>query len=294
MNVDLDIDNYELDDILKLFKLRVDFDESDLKRAKQIVLKTHPDKSKLSPDYFLFYSKAYKMIYSIWEFRKKGDVDAIKNTEYSNYSEKEKGLLLDTFFESNTKIKSGKNFNEWFNKEFIKNQSKDKDKGYGDWMQDVNTVDESINCSSTALMHEEIEKRKHKMSALIKCEDIQDYSYSCGASELTGTSTSTYDSGLFSGLQYQDLYKAHTETLIPVSQEDYEKKQKFKNINEFVSHRNGQDIKPLSEIQALQYLNQKNMKEEEMSTRRAYDLAKQTELSVKQSQEFWSGIQLLK
>ena len=58
MNVDLNIDNYELDDILKLFKIRVDFDESDLKRAKQIVLKTHPDKSKLSPDYFLFYPLA--------------------------------------------------------------------------------------------------------------------------------------------------------------------------------------------------------------------------------------------
>jgi hypothetical protein len=141
-------------------------------------------------------------------------------------------------------------------------------------------------------MHEEIEKKKQKMSALIKCEEIQDYSRSCGASELSGTNS--YDSGLFSGLQYQDLYKAHTETLIPVSQEDYEKKQKFKNVNEFVSHRNGQDTKPLSEMHALQYLNQKNMKEEEMSTRRAYDLAKQTELSVKQSQEFWSGIQLLK
>ena len=34
--IDLDIDNYNLNDILNLFKLDADFDENDLKRAKQI------------------------------------------------------------------------------------------------------------------------------------------------------------------------------------------------------------------------------------------------------------------
>ena len=144
MSVDLDISNYELNDILKLFKIKINFDETDLKKAKQIVLKTHPDKSNLAPEYFIFYSKAYKMIYSIWEFKKKGDVDITKNTEFSNYSEKEKGAILDNFFESNTEIKSGKNFNEWFNKEFIKNKIENENKGYGDWLQDVNDNDEVL------------------------------------------------------------------------------------------------------------------------------------------------------
>ena len=57
MSVDLDINNYNLQDILSLFKIPVNFDERDLKKAKQIVLKTHPDKSKLPAEYFLFYSK---------------------------------------------------------------------------------------------------------------------------------------------------------------------------------------------------------------------------------------------
>jgi hypothetical protein len=55
-SVDLDINNYNLQDILSLFKIPVNFDEHDMKRAKQIVLKTHPDKSKLPAEYFLFYS----------------------------------------------------------------------------------------------------------------------------------------------------------------------------------------------------------------------------------------------
>ena len=63
MSVDLDISHYNLQDILSLFKVPINFDEQDMKRAKAIVLKTHPDKSKLPPEYFRFYSQAYKMLY---------------------------------------------------------------------------------------------------------------------------------------------------------------------------------------------------------------------------------------
>ena len=54
--LELDIKKYDLDDILKLFKLERNFGEQDLKNAKKIVLLTHPDKSGLHPDYFRFYS----------------------------------------------------------------------------------------------------------------------------------------------------------------------------------------------------------------------------------------------
>ena len=70
-NVDLNIDNYNLIDLLNLFQLNFYFNENDLKNAKKIVLKTHPDKSKLPKEYFLFYSKAYKYIFKIFDFRQK-------------------------------------------------------------------------------------------------------------------------------------------------------------------------------------------------------------------------------
>ena len=81
-NVDLNIDNYTYEDILGLFHLNYNFDVNDLKSAKKIVLKTHPDKSKLPNEYFLFYSKAYKMLYYVYEFRlksKKSDDDKYEN-----------------------------------------------------------------------------------------------------------------------------------------------------------------------------------------------------------------------
>jgi hypothetical protein len=298
MELDLDINNYNLDDILNLFKIPTNFDEQDLKRAKQVVLKTHPDKSRLPADYFRFYSKAYKMLYSVWDFRKRGDVDSKnpKNTEYTNFSDKEKNVLLDQFFESNDKFKNSHKFNDWFNKEFEKNKLSNEAeiKGYGDWLKTDEDIEPIKNVSMATMKHE-FDKKKSQARSLILREDVQDFwsNNSISASELSNESPETYDSGLFSGLGFQDLYKAHTETVIPVTEEDYEKRQKFKNVNEYMSYRNKQDTKPLSEQQALEYLNQKNEKEEEKSVRRAYELAKQTELAKQKNQDFWSGLQLL-
>ena len=46
-NIDLNLENYSLDDILDLFKLPYQFTEQHLKQAKRIVYQTHPDKSDL-------------------------------------------------------------------------------------------------------------------------------------------------------------------------------------------------------------------------------------------------------
>jgi len=83
--------------------------------------------------------------------------------------------------------------------------------------------------------------------------------------------------------------------VIPVTEEDYENIQKFNNVNEFMAHRNAQthNMKPLSEQQAMDYLKNRDKKEDQNAVIRAYDLAKQTEESQRRQQGFWSNIQLL-
>jgi hypothetical protein len=299
--VDLNIDNYELRDILHLFKIPADFNESELKRAKQIVLKTHPDKSKLDPEYFRFYSKAYKMLYNIWEFRKLGDVDNTnKNTDYINDSEEEKKIILDNFFEKTGKFKNSNEFNGWFNDQFERNKDKDIEKGYGEWFKNEDTETDADNNNdrpvTMATMAQEFEKKKTvaRSKSLIEYQGIRElYSASSYACELSTDQTETFSSDLFSNLAYQDLHQAHTQTVIPVTDEDFASKQKFNNVNEFMSHRNGQDTKPLSEQQAMQYLNNRTRKDEEVAVSRAYQLAKQTELAKQKNQEFWAGIKLI-
>ena len=54
-DLDLDLNNYELEDLLNLFKLPYNFSEEQLKSAKKIVLQTHPDKSNLPERLFFIF-----------------------------------------------------------------------------------------------------------------------------------------------------------------------------------------------------------------------------------------------
>ena len=53
--LDLNLDNYGLDELLALFKIDDIMNEDNLSQAKSIALKMHPDKSGLDKDYFLFF-----------------------------------------------------------------------------------------------------------------------------------------------------------------------------------------------------------------------------------------------
>ena len=81
-NIDLNLENYNLTDLLNLFKLDIYFKEEDLKTAKTMALKTHPDKSRLDQKFFVFFMRAYRRIEQIYNFRKKKEQD-IHNVEYS-------------------------------------------------------------------------------------------------------------------------------------------------------------------------------------------------------------------
>ena len=66
-----------------------------------------------------------------------------------------------------------------------------------------------------------------------------------------------YSSDIFSKLKYEDLKKAHTETVVPVTREDYERMPKYKNYKDMMNVRKNQDTTPVSLQQANSYLNKK-------------------------------------
>ena len=64
-NLDLNIDNYSLEDLYNLFNIPGGIlNEVNLKTAKQIVYKMHPDKSNLDQKYFLFFLNSQSSLYS--------------------------------------------------------------------------------------------------------------------------------------------------------------------------------------------------------------------------------------
>jgi len=298
--LDLNLDNYELNDILNLFKIPENFDENDLKSAKKIVLKIHPDKSGLHPDYFRFFSKAYKSIYEIWVFKNKTEknLDGNESTEYipkTEFFDREKKKLLDNFLEKEKK--SEKDFNKWFNEQFDKNkiEREEESRGYGSWLKSDEDLDNE-NITSLTQLGEEIERKKQKVRALALTmyNGVDDITANyIGASNLTGDAPVSFGSDLFSSLQYEDLRKAHTETVVPVTFEDYNNVKKFNNVNEYNTYRNNQNIVPLSEIQAREYLSNKEKYQEKESTERAYKLAQQLEEAQKKQDNYWASIRYI-
>lgn len=289
-DLDLDIDNYNLDDILNLFKLESDFDENDLKQAKKIVLQVHPDKSRLPAKYFIFYSKAYKVLYNIHEFRNKSSNK--KEENYAILSNEDKNKALENFFEKNKSLKNPQGFNAWFNEQFEKNKIavESEETGYGDWLRSEEDVEPEKKISQ-AEMAIEFDKKKKQVRSLVVHKDISDiYANNLGGSNLSNNAPEEFSSDLFSNLSYQDLKQAHTESVIPVTEEDYFNIKKFNNVNEYVSYRSTQDTKPLSEMQAMEYLKNKSRIDDQEASKRAYELAKQVEQSKQNSKSFWGNI----
>lgn len=294
VTVDLDISNYNLEDILRLFQVPENFNEADLKRAKQQVLRIHPDKSRLEPKYFLFYSKAYKTLYSIWEFNNKKTDKTMNTEEYIplDTSEENKRKALNSFFDNNKRLKDTNNFNTWFNEQFEKQKvsKEEEEEGYGSWLKSNEDVDET-EITNMRAMNEHIEKRKKDVRALTVHRGVSDMtSQGVGASNLLDGPQENYSSDMFSSVGFQDLKQAHVESVIPVTNDDYKNVPKFRSVNDYVNHRNTQNTTPLSEIQAQQYLAQREKQESSMSTRRAYELAKQTEVAQEKNKAFWGGI----
>ena len=163
MNIDLNIENYSLEDILNLFKLDIYFNDKDLINAKKIVLKTHPDKSGLNKDIFLFYCKAFRLLKNINDFKNKEQKCAnnkYHKDEYTNDFDDENNKEIVNKLMKNKKD----NFNEWFNKLFEKlNLNDEQDNGYGDWLSNDSVVVDNEKCKNMEMVHDSIEKRRKEL-----------------------------------------------------------------------------------------------------------------------------------
>lgn len=279
--LNLNIDTYNLEDILKLFALNSNFDEEDLKKAKKIVLMTHPDKSGLDANYFRFYCAAYKVLVFIWEFKNKKTSKHIEKYEH----DRQNSFIVPDCLNSD-KMKNPKTFNKWFNDEFnkVKVYTDDETHGYGDWFKS----DSDIYHDTSSGNH--IEQRKHEIKSTVPYKEYSELSLYRGASNLTGEVPISYAADVFSGLKYDDLYTAYTETVVPVTVEDYESTKKFNNVDDYKKYRNLQNITPPELNVSMQHLENMKVVDEKETSARAYKLAKQLEEVKEKQNQFLSRL----
>ena len=366
-SLDLNIDNYNLPDILALFNLPTLFNEEDLKRARIAVLKTHPDKCQLPKEYFLFFTKAYRIIHQIYTIRHPvtdehytqsvertprqstntvvpslrcvakdtlsapytpidgGAAAAAKSVvdygrlmrsegyrpdatdEYSQATHERMKKRLDEMMGGtgtgtsragtgggNTGPAKVSEFNKWFNEKFDQYRLKDDETetGYDAWFrgtEDTDAAAEDDDGGTWADKVKRLNQRKQELRNKYALVERTELEYAGGGGggagagyDLTRERPQEYSSGIFGNLRYEDLKKAHTETVIPVTEEDYYKTKRFNNVNELQTFRDQsrRDLhRDTSKAEQERIYEQSRMRQEEEDTRRAFILAKQDEIS---------------
>jgi len=281
-NLDLNIQNYNLNDLLNLFKLNTNFTEEDLKNAKKIVLKTHPDKSNLDKKYFLFFSSAYKILFQLYNFKNRIES---KNTEYYVEEDENNKLLIE-------KVLKKDNFNEWFNKEFEKLNIKENDNGYEEWLKSEENMDYRTTTKNN--MERDIYEKKKELRSIVKREEIKSIQELQDNNILGLNKVEEYSSDIFGNFRYEDLKKAHIETVIPVTEEDIDERNIFNNLEQLNRHRNSQNLIPLSLKQANDYLYDIKNNDEEININRAYNLALENENNIKKNNDFMKRLRQIK
>ena len=273
-DIDLNIENYNYRELLDLLSLRYDFDEDDLKRAKKMVLMTHPDKSKCDKEIFLFMAKVYKLVYQVYITTNKINSFSInsKDTEYDNdVCNIIKDYNSNEFKEQLNKFSKSKNFNTEFNKLFEKYKlsSEEEESGYANWLKENEECKIAKNKNE---MNEYIENKKRHLSSLIVYKEPSELNNnSINTSNLINKKPEYYESNVFDKLKYDDVKKVYTETVIPVTHDEYKNKQKFTSVGDYKTHRN-------NDLNKIKYNTQINKNKHITETERAYQLVKQDKL----------------
>jgi len=260
MSYNLDINTYSLEEMFGLFDLTYDLTEESMRAAKKKVLMIHPDKSKLSSEYFLFYKQAYEIILDIYKQKNRIQNAPLSATVYNPEVTKTKGIgnqQTETVhfnpqkcFASVTPTESkeiqGKKFNDKFNELYETNMAKKTDPSKHDWFRQESAQDDfagrNINSKNMGEAIEEIKVKQglNQMSVYNGVREIRPMGFGTSYYEDADDSanTSYVECDIFSKLKFDDLRKVHRDqTVFAVSEKDFSKVTQYKNVDQYVNAR---------------------------------------------------------
>jgi len=262
----LDIHMYKFNEILEIFGLSTSITVEDLKRAKMIVLKTHPDKSGLSPDYFLFYKKAFDMVVEYYnENQKTTKIVPQTNPDYVPLSVSNKSIekQVNTAVGKMDKQEFQTKFNQLF-EENMQTTTNNKN----EWFTKEEPVYDVPKANSAAGIGRAIDQIKRTTNAITRYQGVEDL-------VIRSTGTSLYedeDDGSyvscdpFSKLKFDDLRKVHKDqTIFAVQESDIKNRVQYKSQDELKTARNTDSLTPLEKEKAERILREREqVKREQM------------------------------
>jgi hypothetical protein len=295
MSYNLDINTYSLEEMFSLFDLTYDLTEESMRAAKKKVLMIHPDKSKLSSEYFLFYKQAYEIILDIYKQKNRIQNAPLSATVYNPEVVKTKGIgnqQSETVNNYNPKEIQGKKFNDKFNELYETNMAKKTDPSKHDWFRQESAQDDftgrNINSKNMGEAIEEIKVRQQsqQMSVYNGVREIRPMGFGTSYYEDADDSqnTSYVECDIFSKLKFDDLRKVHRDqTVFAVSEKDFSKVTQYKNVDQYVNAREQNKGTAMSKEESNGVLERQQREyERAMMQKQQRDLLLQREYEAKQ------------
>lgn len=263
----LNINMYSLDDLLGLFDLKTNMTLEDLRRAKKSVLMLHPDKSRLSPDYFLFYKKAFDVIVDVFNNQNKTNQPVTE--ENSQYKPLESDFNKSTVNKVKTIVKDmpANEFQNKFNKLFEENMVSKPDNSRNEWFKTEEPIFQTSEHVSTKNMGRVFDDFKQKNASLVQYRGVQEMVFNNGSQLYEDDTNDNYiSSDPFSKLKFDDLRKVHKDqTIFSVSEKDYSNMPKYSSVDQYNRERSKNMGSPLDKKDAEYLLaQQENVFKERM------------------------------
>lgn len=284
----LNLDEYNLEDIMDLFGLDHGFTETDLRNAKKVIMKVHPDKSHLDKQFFIFFSKAYNILCYIFKFREKHGNDGCVQYDKKSYKDEAEEAKFAKFL-------SSKDFNKKFNQLFEANKvtTEFEEGGYGDWYKNDEGEQKHQSITSVSQMGDAFHKERLRTKELIEYKGVHDMSGSGLGTDLAMGRPENYSSDLFSKLPYEDLRKAHEENVVPVLESDVKRSYSSFEQLQFQRDSNSRSFVPLDGEELKSHLKEKKYSDSIATSERAFALAKQAEQAAEAKKKFNKNFQFL-
>ena len=278
----LDIQTYNLDELLKLFDLDYDFDVEQLKIAKKKVLFLHPDKSKLSSDYFLFYKKAFDIVYAFF----------VEKTKQERNVPKEKTVYdpnnddgVRTEISGVMKSMKNKEFQNKFNELFEQNMVSTQDTTKNEWFKNTDPIyNQEVKGSVNDAIHQV------KNQGLVKYNGVQNMSTYSG-NQLYEQDDDVYaSSDIFSKLKFDDLRRVHKdETVFAVSENDIHNMKTYASVEHLNRDRGQQNLTPMEENEARKTINNHQRQQDEYMMKKQYEATQKSMIYEEKNKEVLSN-----
>lgn len=267
----LNINMYSLEELLGLFDLTYDLDMEGVKRAKKKVLMLHPDKSRLSSDYFIFYKRAFEVIVHFYEEKtRQNRTVPTEEIKYSpmNTSQQKSKQVNDVI---NNMKKS--EFQNKFNEMFEQNMKTAPDPKRNEWFKKEDPIFDINEKVSTQNMGQVFDTIKQRSMGMVQYKGVQSLN--------SGSGTNIYDDeddnsyvvcDPFSKLKYDDLRKVHKDqTVLAVSEKDFQKVPQYSSVDHFMRERGNQNLTPLEKTQAEKMMEMQQKEHEKMIMKKQYN-----------------------